>query len=365
MSSFDVTCHRVEIAPHPNGDRLDLARVGGYVSCVAKSQGLKTGDLAIYIPEAALLPEPILAELNLLPMDGSPVRHTRPIQPAQRAEKGGSGDRVKAIRLRKVLSQGLIYVPEGIELIEGKDYAEELEITKYEPPIPSSLDGKIEPASGIKPNSDPENVLKRVNVLIEGEEVSITEKLHGSSCVVHFDGARVVVSSKGVAGKGFSLIDEVDEHGRSKNGYWRVAHQYGLTDKLPDVAKREGAQLVTLYGEVFGSGIQDLQYGHAPGKLSFLAFDVRINGDFVSYEEFVRITDEAEIERVPEFYRGPYSAEIVAKHTDGKTTVGGDHIREGVVVRTVAERYDDEVGRVTMKSISGDYLTRNGATEYQ
>ncbi|MYG14266.1 MAG: RNA ligase (ATP), partial [Gammaproteobacteria bacterium] len=40
------------------------------------------------------------------------------------------------------------------------------------------------------------------------------------------------------------------------------------------------------------------------------------------------------------------------------------HMREGVVVRPVAERESPGLGRVILKSVSGDYLTRKGGTEY-
>ena len=46
------------------------------------------------------------------------------------------------------------------------------------------------------------------------------------------------------------------------------------------------------------------------------------------------------------------------------TTVLGSaaHIREGVVIRPRTERHDDRTGRVILKSVSGDYLTRKGDT---
>jgi hypothetical protein len=54
------------------------------------------------------------------------------------------------------------------------------------------------------------------------------------------------------------------------------------------------------------------------------------------------------------------------EHTDGRTVVGsGAHLREGVVIVPLAERRDDQIGRVILKSVSGDYLTRKGeATEF-
>lgn len=69
---------------------------------------------------------------------------------------------------------------------------------------------------------------------------------------------------------------------------------------------------------------------------------------------------------VPVLYRGPFDAATLALHMDGKTIIGGAaHIREGVVVTPLIERRDDQIGRVILKSVSGDYLLRKGdATEF-
>jgi len=39
-------------------------------------------------------------------------------------------------------------------------------------------------------------------------------------------------------------------------------------------------------------------------------------------------------------------------------------MREGVVVKPLFERYDDEIGRVALKSVSEEYLLRNKGTEF-
>ena len=52
MARFAVKIHRVQISRHPNADRLEIARIGGYECCVSKHT-LKTGDLAAYVPDGA------------------------------------------------------------------------------------------------------------------------------------------------------------------------------------------------------------------------------------------------------------------------------------------------------------------------
>ena len=67
---------------------------------------------------------------------------------------------------------------------------------------------------------------------------------------------------------------------------------------------------------------------------------------------------------VPVLYRGPFSAAVMLRETDGATALGGRHVREGVVVKPAEERESAEFGRVILKSVSGDYLTRKGGTDY-
>ena len=50
MFEFEAPCVKVTIEPHPDADKLEVATVKGY-NCVVGKDQLKTGDLAVYIPE--------------------------------------------------------------------------------------------------------------------------------------------------------------------------------------------------------------------------------------------------------------------------------------------------------------------------
>lgn len=115
MARFLVEVLRLtDVEPHPNADRLDLAVVGNYRVIVAKGS-FHTDDLVAYIPEAALLPEAVIDELG--------VRNYL---------AGSQHNRVKAQKLRGILSQGLVYAARpGWE--SGQDVSVELGITKWEP----------------------------------------------------------------------------------------------------------------------------------------------------------------------------------------------------------------------------------------
>src|SRR5271156_5459950 len=90
MATFEVKVYKLKIEVHPNADALELAVVGDYRSCVRKGD-FKTGDLGVYIPEGSIVPKWIVASLGLTGKLAGP-----------------DDNRVKAIKLRGILSQGLI-----------------------------------------------------------------------------------------------------------------------------------------------------------------------------------------------------------------------------------------------------------------
>lgn len=93
MSTLRVTAERLTILAHPNADALELAQVGLYRAVVAKG-AYRTGDHAVYIPEQAVLPAELIEELGLTGRLA-----------------GSKADRVKAVRLRGELSQGIVCRP--------------------------------------------------------------------------------------------------------------------------------------------------------------------------------------------------------------------------------------------------------------
>lgn len=80
----------------------------------------------------------------------------------------------------------------------------------------------------------------------------------------------------------------------------------------------------------------------------------------VKYQLFIALG----LQHVPVLYSGPFSRDVLLALTDGSTTLGAGHIREGVVVTPISERYDNRIGRVALKNVSGDYLTRKNGTEF-
>src|SRR5574341_891595 len=264
---------------------------------------------------------------------------------------GPEKNRVKAVKLRGELSQGLVY-PARPHWKEGDDVTAELGIVKWIPPIPVHLAGELAPApEGWQGYTDIENIKRYPDVLKPGEQVIVTEKVHGTCTLVGlFNGVRAI-SSKGY-GAGGKVIRE-DE----KNLYWRMARKYNLFEKM------EGLGNIMLFGETYGAGIQDLGYGVQKGEPQFFVFDISINGRYLDHDEFMKICRERDIPTAKVLYRGPFGPEALAQ-TGGKETMSGKavHVREGIVIRPVKERYEHDIGRVILKSVNEAYLLRGGET---
>ncbi len=141
-----------------------------------------------------------------------------------------------------------------------------------------------------------------------------------------------------------------------------------LRDEMPFDGARYS---VILFGELFGSGVQDMAYGMKDGEKRFRLFDIAINGNYLDYDVKRSLCEKFGIEMVPVLYRGPYSKGVVEEHTSGPTTMcsagnisGKFKGREGLVATPTVEQYSAGVcGRMIVKSISADYLERKGGTD--
>ncbi|EST21843.1 RNA ligase (ATP) [Streptomyces roseochromogenus] len=355
MSTLRVTAEVLAVHEHPNADALELAQVGLYRAVVPKG-AYRTGETAVYIPEQSLLPPGLIEELGLTGRLA-----------------GGEANRVKAVRLRGELSQGIVCRPKALADVdlaraaaEGTDFAERLGITKWVPPIPPTMNGDVESAPDLLPWVDIENIQRYPDIFTPGEPVVLTEKLHGSACLLTYvaDEGRVYVSSKGFGAKSLALKED------PRNLYWRAVRGHGVAEAAALLAERLGARRVGIFGEVYGAGVQDLSYG-ADGRretLGYAAFDVSVEVDgAVRWLDAAELL-EGELAVVPRLYAGPYAIERVLEFASGRETVSGRglHLREGVVVRPAVERYSAVTGgRAIAKAVSPAYLTRKGGTEYE
>ena len=104
------------IDPIPGADAIEVATVGGWKTVVAKKDGFKAGDLAIYCEVDSWIPTELAPFLS---------KGNEP-----REYNGVKGERLRTIKLRGTLSQGLILPMTGQNplLREGDDLTEFLGI---------------------------------------------------------------------------------------------------------------------------------------------------------------------------------------------------------------------------------------------
>ena len=378
MADFAAKIFKVTIKEHKNADLIEIAQIKGYQSIVQKEQ-FQTGDLVAYIPESSIVPEDVIEELGL----------TGKLA-------GSQFNRVKAIKLRGVLSQGLIYPIDGNRfnghtLSEGQNVTSLLGITKYEPPIPSELSGQVWPAYGKTLKFDIEDIKMHPDVFSEDDTVVITEKIHGTFVAFgrnHADKKRTgwrkwlmrigrniwprrygeewIVHSKGLGEKGLAFV-----LGRANNTCVPVQIFHKLRAELERIEREILDPYPTWFicGEIFGPGVQDLHYSQK--EKTFAAFDIFVSlgsiseGLFLNHDDFQHVMQQSSINSVPLLGTGPYSESVVENHTNGKTTFDKKgHVREGVVVKTITEKRDPEIGRKMLKSLSAKHLTRKKGTEH-
>lgn len=356
MSTFEVKFRKIEkVEKHPNADALDLAVIGGY-NAVIKRGEFKINDMALYIPTDSLFTDLEIAVL--LKVDSYLT--------------GKGKNRVKAVKLRGVLSEGIVIpyeivmtalivkqIADPIDL--NVDLSTLLHIEKYEEPIPVHMAGKVRHWPSFLSKYDVENIKRPESFesMREDEEVVFTEKLHGTNMSV----AISVDAEEDDCTDDYYVCSRKTSLKREEgNLYWDVciANQLGI--KIKDIKAMLNARYVGLYGEVVG--IQDLKYGCINGQHDFYAFDIAIDGNWLNYDEFKKICKEVDIKVVPELYRGNFNYKLALELASGITVVpNAIHIREGLVVKPVIERVNVYGDRVNFKLLSEEYLTRKGGTE--
>ena len=341
MSNFSVNIFTIKIEPHPDPETtaLECARIGDYKIVVRKGAH-KDGDKVAYIPQDSILPEDLIKELGL-----------------EGRLAGAKQNRVKAIKLRGQLSQGLVYPMPDKEI--GADVTDELGITKYEPPIPASMEGVVVAATGKTIKYDISSLKRYPDIFKDGQEVVMTEKIHGSwTCLGLYEG-EPIVTSKGMSSKGLVLVEE----GNEGNLYWQ---QYAIyKDSLEELASRLKTDTFYVLGETYGPGVQDMHYDLK--KRQFRVFDIYVGkpgeGSYLNYADLTEAIKDL-FEAVPVVYTGAYSKDLAYEYANADKSVIANSITEGIVIKPVEEQYDSEVGRVILKVKSDAYETRKQGTEY-
>jgi len=228
----------VALRPIPDAEKIETATVLGWEVVVGKSEGFKVGDLAVYVEIDSFLP--IRPEYEFL--------RKNCYKKYQDGEVLREGMRLRSVRLRKQLSQGLL-LPLSVlpdqDYTEDRDVTETLGIIKYDPPVSANLAGI---ARGNFPSWIPKTDQERIQNLwgkIKNQYTSLTfevsTKLDGSSCTMYMKDGYFGVCSR-------NLDLDRDEN----NTFWKVA----IAQKIEDILKTVNKN-IAIQGETIGHGIQD------------------------------------------------------------------------------------------------------------
>jgi len=253
-----------DIRPIPDADAIECAIVGGGWPVVVKKGEFQVGDLAIYFEIDSWIPHELAPFLS---------KGKEP-----REYNGVLGEKLRTIRLRGQLSQGLLlpitlklnldfsYLVTAFErdLQEGDDVTEILGVQKWEAPIPACLAGQVRGnfPSWIPKTDQPrgQNIVDEIFEEHKGETYEVTIKLDGSSCTIYAKDGDIGVCSRN--------LDLKETEG---NSFWNAARDQGIVDAMLVYNKKTGHN-IALQSELCGEGVQNNQES-IKGQRLFL-FDI-------------------------------------------------------------------------------------------
>lgn len=325
MSTYAAPVIKIDLIPHDGADTLSIQKVEDFQVVVRTDdwQGISHG---IYIPPDSIV-NTSRPEFAWLDASGAKVR-------------------VKARRLRNVWSMGLM-IPAPAGVTEG-DFYEQLGIEHYEPDEPGQTGVSTATNAPIKfshlTKYDVENGRKLTysRMFVPGEDVYVSEKIHGQNMAVVYTDGEFHVKSRNEWKK-----DEPDSL------YWRALRG---SPELMHMLKCNPDTVV--YGEQYGH-IKGFPYDCKPGEVKFRAFDIRkTDGSYVDATEFIPLMSAYSVPTVPAFPIQPFDMPTLLNLAESKCPLGGK-LSEGIVVKPLIERRDIRHGRVVMKIVNPAYLEKN------
>jgi RNA ligase (TIGR02306 family) len=322
------------IGPIEGADAIEVATVGGWKVVVKKGE-FAVGDLAVYLEIDSWVPTELAPFLS----KGKEPREF----------EGIKGERLRTVKLRGQLSQGLLLPLEPTcanivsELFDGLDVSFPLNIVKWERPMNAQLAGMARGNfPSLIPKTDQErvqNLTKEINNAIESRlRFEVTEKLEGSSMTCYLiDGVFGVCSRN---------LDLKETEG---NSFWSTARRDDIEGKMRAIDEHWN---FAIQGELIGPGIQGNIYNLS--KLEFRVFDVyNIQmGGYLDPEARRDLVARMGLEHVPVLTSFMMAIPVPDLLTlaEGKSVMGMIGCeREGLVFKEVN-------GGMSFKAISNKYL---------
>jgi len=323
-----------------DADLIEVAVIDGWEVVIKKGE-FNVGDLCVYLEIDSWVPHQLAPFLS---------KGKEP-----REYKGVKGERLRTVKLKGQLSQGLI-LPISVlpELVNENqdDVTEMLGILKWEPTIPAQLAGKLAGNfPSFIPKTDQERIQNCIHKVTQYKTLwEISEKLDGSSMTVFQvadtsdDGLGFKV---GVCSRNYELkLDDTD------NSFVNTTIKLNLFDKLAQLNSQ-----IALQGELIGPGIQGNAY--ALSETDFYVYDIYdiVQQRYLYPTERQNICSMLGIKHVPLFASyetNPRSTiqELLA-FAEGQSSLNNKAQREGLVFKDI---YDPSN---SFKAISNKWLLKN------
>lgn len=323
-----------EIRPIQGADAIECAVVGGWTVVVKKNE-FKVGEKALYIEIDSWVPTRLAPFLS---------KGQEP-----REYNGVKGERLRTVKLRGQLSQGLLLpFPEVGE--EDQDLSQLLGIQKWEAPIPAQLAGQVR---GNFPTAVPKTDQERIQNLkrdledwkARGLTFEVTEKLDGSSCTMYLD----TENEFHVCSRNLDL--KRDEN----NSFWKVAIQNNVEGRMV-VNNLEG---YAVQGELIGEGIQGNPY-KIKGQ-DFYVFDIydTRKGVYLNAVDRQTITSLLGLKHTPVYQTywklsNSDTVDYILSFAEAKSELNSSAEREGIVFKCL------EDSSLSFKAISNRFLLKGG-----
>lgn len=356
---------RIEkVEKHPDADVLDIVTVLGDYPVVVKRGDYSVGNLAAYIPIDSIVPDEAQYYF-LCPKayekfeDANGQIQQRQLGP--KYEIGSVPEKyrvIKAKKIRGIYSQGmLVAVPTSafpFTYVVGDPITDALGLKKWEEQEEDNIPNAKKTRGGNQasppkgwaiPHYDIDSLRKYISCLAPDEEIVLTEKVHGSNAAFCHDGEKLWVKSRNF----YKKMDADDP-------WWDIAIRYDLENKLANFPN------MVFFGEMYGS-VKGFRYdceiisGAMHNKIRFFdIWDVK-QMRYLDYDPFVTMVNEAGLQLMPELYRGVWQGkDVMYPYAEGPTMLGGKHIREGFVLRTVKERFEPRLNsRMQVKLVGEGY----------
>lgn len=297
-----------QVVEHTNAEKLDIYIIEGW-QVIDQKNKYEVGDKVVYCEIDSFLP--VTPEFEFLRK--SSFRKMGVLE----------GFRLKTIRLRSELSQGLILpmsvLGDGHSYNVGDDVSELLGIIKYEPPIPEHLSGEVlGQFPGYIPKTDEERVQNLDYEWLKNHKYFVTEKLDGSSCTMYLSDGHFGVCSRNLE------LKETDG-----NAYWNAARRMDIENIIKNMERN-----LALQGELIGTKIQSNPYkiNHTEFRL-FKIYDID-KKQYIDVQEMYDFASEYQIPIVPLISSDfvlPDTVMELLKIADGSSQLRNETIREGLV----------------------------------